>query len=108
MAGQTSRDRTVYVIELNRAVLTRKSFAEANPQYRPGEPCVYVGMTVLTPQARFRQHKSGERANRYVRKFGLRLLQEECVSDLTYQEAQEKEVGLATTLRLRGWAAWQK
>ena len=39
---------TVYVIELDPAVLEEKRFRERNPQHRPGVPCVYVGMTGLT------------------------------------------------------------
>jgi predicted GIY-YIG superfamily endonuclease len=106
--AESPKDRTVYVIELDPTVMTKKRYSEANTQYAAGKPCVYVGMTALAPEARYHQHKSGAKANKYARDFGLRLLEEECVSELSYQEAQAKEVQLAATLRDRGWAAWQK
>ena len=105
---ESPRDRTVYVIALEPTVMRKKAYLKANAQYAVGNPCVYVGMTALTPEARYQQHKSGVRANKYARDFGLRIIEEECIAALTYQEAQVKEVQLATTLRHRGWAAWQK
>ncbi len=36
---------TLYVIELDPEVLTRKRFVAVNPDHRPEKPCVYVGMT---------------------------------------------------------------
>jgi hypothetical protein len=35
----------VYVIELSKAVLDEPRFRKSNPNYREGQPCVYVGMT---------------------------------------------------------------
>src|SRR4051812_2081817 len=64
----------VYVIELSKDVLYEPRFRKANPDYMPGKPCVYVGMTGLNPDARFDRHKAGIQANKYVREFGLRLL----------------------------------
>jgi predicted GIY-YIG superfamily endonuclease len=106
--SESPRDRTVYVIALDPTVMAKKGYRDANTQYAAGKPCVYVGMTALTPEARYQQHKSGAQANRYVRDFGLRILEKECVSELSYQDAQVQEVQLATELRDRGWAAWQK
>jgi len=65
-------------------------------------------MTVLPPEARFAQHKSGTKSNKYVREYGVELIARECVSGLTYDEAQKEEVRQANVLRARGWAAWQK
>src|SRR6478736_7566097 len=67
---------SVYVIELDPAVLAEARFIKANPGYRDGKPCVYVGMTGLDPDVRFDKHKAGLQANRYVQRFGLRLLPE--------------------------------
>ena len=64
----------VYVIELDPAILNIARFRNANPDRDLLKPCVYVGMTGLTPEERFAKHKAGIRANRYVQRFGLRLL----------------------------------
>ena len=66
----------VYVIELSRDVLDEGRFSKCNPGYVPGKPCVYVGMTGVDPDIRFDKHKAGIQSNKYVRKFGLRLMPE--------------------------------
>ena len=63
----------VYVIELDRAVMHIRAFRERNPDARADKPCVYVGSTWLEPQKRFEQHKAGVKANRFARKFGVKL-----------------------------------
>jgi hypothetical protein len=50
---------SVYVVLLACDVLREPRFRRANPDYRPGKPCVYVGMTGLTPDERFDKHKAG-------------------------------------------------
>ena len=47
---------SIYVIELRKEVLSNKKFREKNPNYKPGKPCVYVGMTGKSPEERFQQH----------------------------------------------------
>jgi hypothetical protein len=64
----------VYVVELSNDVLLDARFMRSNPDYQPGKPCVYVGMTGLDPDVRFDKHKAGIQANRYVQEFGQRLL----------------------------------
>ena len=66
----------VYVVELSIDVLRQPRFLRANPHYAMRKPCVYVGMTGLSPDERFDKHKAGIRANRFVRDYGLRLLPE--------------------------------
>jgi len=39
-------------------------------------PCLYVGMTGLTPEERFANHKAGTKAAAVVKRYGLRLLPE--------------------------------
>jgi hypothetical protein len=39
----------VYVVALSLDVLYEPRFRRANPDYVTGKPCVYVGMTGLTP-----------------------------------------------------------
>ena len=64
----------VYVIELSKDVLQQGKFSKCNPDYVPGKPCVYVGMTGLDPDVRFDKHKAGIQSNRYVYLYGVRLL----------------------------------
>lgn len=100
----------VYVVELDPSVLERKKFAERNPDYVAGKPCVYVGMTGLTPQQRFDNHKRGYKANRYVRDYGWELRPDLFPdgSPFTYREAQSVERDVARELRAIGYAVWQE
>jgi predicted GIY-YIG superfamily endonuclease len=99
----------VYVIELSKDVLFEGRFRKANPGYRTGKPCVYVGMTGLDPDLRFDKHKAGIQANRYVEHYGLRLMPElyEIYGPMTYDEACALEVELAIDLRESGYGVWQ-
>ena len=99
----------VYVIELSKDVLYEHGFRKANPDYVPGKPCVYVGMTGLDPDVRFDKHKAGIQANRYVQRFGLRLLPElyEIYNPMPYDSARDMEVELGIDLRESGYAVWQ-
>lgn len=99
----------VYVIELSKAVLYERKFVKCNPDYDPSKPCVYVGMTGLDPDTRFDKHKAGVRANRYVKKYGERLMPElyECYNPMPYKAACEMEVELAISLREAGYGVWQ-
>jgi len=99
----------VYVVELARDVLEVPRFMKANPGYRSGKPCVYVGMTGLDPDIRFDKHKAGIQANRYVQRYGLRLLPDiyEAYNPMTYDDARAMEVELAIDLRSGGYGVWQ-
>ncbi len=99
----------VYVVELSDGVLGERRFVKANPGYRPGKPCVYVGMTGLDPDVRFDKHKAGLQANRYVLRFGLRLLPElyALYNPMPYEAARAMEVELAIDLRESGYGVWQ-
>ena len=101
--------KSVYVVELDKKVLESKKFREANPEYVEGKPCVYVGMTGLTPEQRFENHLNGNWANGYVRRFGIRLRPKlyEQYNPMTNDEAKKKEVWLAERLRRKGYAVWQ-
>jgi len=100
---------SVYVVELDRGVLDEPRFRKANPGYRPGQPCVYVGMTGLSPDVRFDKHKAGLQANRFVQRYGLRLLPHlyEPYNPMTYDEARTMEVEIAIDLREGGYGVWQ-
>lgn len=100
---------SVYVVELDPAVLNLARFRNANPGRDILKPCVYVGMTGLTPEERFRKHKEGIRANSYVQRFGLRLLPKlyAYANPMPYEAAREMEVELAIALQEEGYAVWQ-
>ena len=70
---------------------------------------VVVGMTGQSPDVRFDKHKAGIKANKCVRKFGLRLMPElyECYNPMPYDAALDMEVELAIYLRARGYGVWQ-
>ena len=101
---------SLYVIELDPAVREVKRFREANPDARLDKPCLYVGMTALTPEARFERHKLGIQAGRRIAmRFGVRLRRRyyERLNPLTNDEAKAEESALAARLRKRGFAVWQ-
>ncbi len=99
----------VYVIELSKDVLYESKFKKANPQYKTGQPCVYVGMTGLDPDIRFDKHKAGIQSNKYAQKYGLRLMPEifEKLNPMPYGDAQYMEVDLGLRLKDRGFGVWQ-
>lgn len=99
----------VYVVELADDVLGERRFLRANPGYLAGKPCVYVGMTGLDPDIRFDKHKAGLQANRFVQRYGLRLLPElyAIYNPLPYEAARDLEVELAIDLREAGYGVWQ-
>jgi len=99
----------IYVIELSKDVLYEPKFKRANPDYLPGRPCVYVGMTGLDPDLRFDRHKAGIQSNRFVQDYGLQLLPElyEEHNPMPYEDAKYMEVDLAIRLREAGYGVWQ-
>lgn len=99
----------VYVIEFDPAVLNIARFRSVNPNRDILKPCVYVGMTGLTPEERFAKHKAGIRANSYVQRFGLRLLPKlyAYANPMPYEAARDMEVELAIALQEEGYAVWQ-
>ncbi|MDF3035593.1 MAG: hypothetical protein K0S28_867 [Paucimonas sp.] len=99
----------VYVVELSADVLYEPRFRKSNPDYFAGKPCVYVGMTGLNPDIRFDKHKAGIQANRFVQKYGLRLLPQlyEMYNPMPYNGARDMEVELGIGLREAGYGVWQ-
>lgn len=100
---------SVYVVELSADVLREPKFRKCNPDYDPVKPCVYVGMTGLSPDERFDKHKAGIKSNRFVKLYGRRLLPElyEIYNPMPYEGAREMEVELAIGLREQGYGVWQ-
>ena len=99
----------VYVVELSKEVLNEPRFRRANASYRLGFPCVYVGMTGLSPDVRFDKHKAGIQSNRFVQQYGIRLVPElyEAYNPMPYDGARDMEVELAIALREKGYGVWQ-
>lgn len=100
---------SVYVVLLSGEVACEPKFRRCNPDRDPGKPCVYVGMTGLSPDERFDKHKAGIKSNKYVRLYGVRLMPElyACFNPMPYQAAKEMEVELAIGLREEGYGVWQ-
>ena len=70
-----------------------------------GRAGYYVGMTGLTPEERFANHKAGVKDASVVRRFGVRLVPRlyAHLNPMTYQEAVRTEAELAEQLRARGF-----
>ena len=68
----------------------------------------YVGMTGLTPEQRFLNHKGGVKAARIVKRFGERLVPRlyQHLNPMSYAKAQLMEVRLADSLRKRGFTVY--
>lgn len=105
-----SRVKNLYVIRLDRSVLKESKFRKENPDYRRWKPCVYVGVTSLDPEERFRQHKNGYKAARYVKKYGKYLMRRryERLNPVPSAEAEDWERDLAESLRRKGYGVWQR
>ena len=100
---------SVYIVELSKEVLDEPRFRRANATYRLGFPCVYVGMTGLSPDVRFDKHKAGIQSNKFVRLYGLRLVPRlyAMYNPMPYDAARDMEVELAIALREKGYGVWQ-
>jgi predicted GIY-YIG superfamily endonuclease len=100
----------LYVVALDEAVWTDNRFRWQNLQRNPRRPCVYVGQTARRPEERLAQHKSGVKANPYVRRFGGELLEDLTgpVEARTRREAEAAERALADRLRRQGYGVWSR
>ncbi len=107
--GRQPRVKNLYVIRLDDEVLKLAKFLEANPDYRSGKPCVYVGATSHDPKKRFKQHKDGYRSSRIAKKYGKYLMSKEFehLNPVPDKEGEKRERALATELRQRGYGVWQ-
>lgn len=73
-----------------------------------GKAGYYVGMTGLTPERRFQNHKEGRKAARIVTRYGERLVPRlyAHLNPMSYAKAVEMEVALAESLRKRGYVVF--
>jgi predicted GIY-YIG superfamily endonuclease len=86
------RHHSVYVVYLR------------NPR-GDGRAGYYVGMTGLTPEERFANHKAGVKSARVVRRYGVRLVPTlyAHLNPMSYADACAMEKQLAEQLRQRGF-----
>jgi predicted GIY-YIG superfamily endonuclease len=98
----------VYVIELDPAAAMSPRAQRLNPRRDPQKPCVYVGMTGLTVEQRFANHKAGVKASNVVRRYGRRLVPElfTHLNPMPYEAAMVMERELAQDLRAQGYTVF--
>jgi hypothetical protein len=104
-ADQGAHHHNVYVVLLDgRAGKLRRVRAE-NPAPDVNKPCVYVGMSGLTPEERFANHKQGIKAAGLVKRYGIRLMPElyAHLNPMPYDAAVEMEKDLADDLKRLGY-----
>jgi len=102
---QSKDHHNVYVVLLDKAVGKLRKVRLLNPDRDPKKPCVYVGMTGLTPEERFANHKQGIKASLFVKRYGLRLLPElyAHLNPMPYEAAAQMEKDLTEDLRRAGY-----
>jgi hypothetical protein len=95
----------VYVVLLDPAVGKLRRVRAENPKRDPKKPCLYVGMTGLTPEERFSNHKEGIKDAALVKRYGVRLLPElfDHLNPMPYEAAAQMEKDLAEDLRRAGY-----
>ena len=103
--GEPGQHHCVYVVLLDPAVGKLRKVRAENPKRDPKKPCVYVGMTGLTPEERFANHKAGNKAAYVVKRYGLHLLPElyAHLNPMPFTAAVQMEVDLAEDLRRAGY-----
>jgi predicted GIY-YIG superfamily endonuclease len=102
---QPEQHHNVYVVLLDPAVGRVRKVRAENPKRDRKMPCVYVGMTGLTPEERFANHKAGTKAAWVVTRYGLRLLPElyAHLNPMPFEAAAQMEKDLAEDLRRAGY-----
>lgn len=102
---QSAHHHNVYVVLLDPAVGKLRKVRAENPNRNPKKPCVYVGMTGLTTEERFANHKAGIKSASVVKRYGLRLMPGlyQHLNPMPYKAAVEMEMDLAEDLRRTGY-----
>ena len=95
----------VYVVLLSPEAAQLPEIRAANPKGDPSKPCLYVGMSGLSPEERFQNHKKGIKASKVVKNFGIRLLPElyQIYNPMPFEAAVIMEKELAEDLRKQGY-----
>lgn len=97
----------IYVIKLSSEVRERKDVKKQNPNASSTKDCVYVGMTGLSPEERFKNHQAGHKGSKYTKgNYSKRLLPELTTGlhNLKREDAAKIESLLAEELRRQGYA----
>jgi hypothetical protein len=104
-ANQPELHHNVYVVLLDPAVGKLRRVRAVNPDRHPDKPCLYVGMTGLTPEERFANHKQGIKASSAVKRYGLRLLPKlyAHLNPMPFEAAAQMERDLTDDLRRAGY-----
>ena len=104
-SAQARDHYSVYVLLLDGAVGKLRKVQKLNPERDRKKPCVYVGMTGLTPEERFANHKQGIKASLFARRYGLRLMPElyAHLNPMPYEAAAQMEKDLTEDLRRAGY-----
>ena len=102
---QPRHHHNVYVVLLDPAVGKTRKARATKRNSDPMKPCVYVGMTGLTPEERFENHKAGVKDAWVVKRYGIRLLPEHFVhlNPMPFEAALKMEEDLAEDLRRAGY-----
>ena len=102
---QPEQHHNVYVVLLEPAVGKMRKVCAANPERDRKKPCLYVGLTGLTPEERFANHKAGIKDASLVKCFGIRLMPElyEHLNPMPFGAAAQMEQDLAEDLRRAGY-----
>ena len=102
---QPEQHHHVYVVLLDPAVGKFRAVRAVNPNCDPKKACVYVGMTGLTPEERFENHKAGIKDAPLVKRYGVRLLPElyAHLNPMPFEAAVQMEMDLAEDLRREGY-----
>ena len=101
----SSHHHNVYVVLLKSGVARLRAVRLANPRRDPKKPCVYVGLTGLSPDERFENHLQGIKSSSFVRRYAVRLLPElySHLNPMPYEAAVRMELDLAEDLRRLGY-----
>ena len=96
---------SVYVILLKSSVAEHPSILRCNPNRDPAKPCLYVGMTGLTVEHRFENHKNGYKSAWTVKQYAIRLMPElyEHLNPMPFEAAAQMEKDLTEDLRAEGY-----
>jgi hypothetical protein len=102
---QPEQHHHVYVVLLDAAAGKIRTVRAANPDRDRKKPCVYVGMTGLTPEERFANHKAGIKDASLVKRYGIRLLPElyAHLNPMPFEAAAQMEKDSAEDLRRAGY-----
>jgi hypothetical protein len=104
-AAGTKDHHNVYVVLLSPAVARNRKVRLLNPNRDAKKPCVYVGLTGLTPEERFVNHQRGVKSSLFVKRYGVRLLPElyAHLNPMPYKAAAQMEKDLTEDLRREGY-----